>query len=712
MEEETSTELNLLDNSLETSEPVVEPEPVVESDSAWEEPSWEEPSFENVTISSVVWAGTKHWDRAIYTLSNGNTAFSSKGLDAGDYPFNYEEIRTSGGGYFSDPGGVVGHTHTRNGGALIIQQGESFLQQQYAWGNQGPVMSSTTFDVTKQIGSIEEREDEDMNGDGFIGAPEEDEIEVEVSSVVYDNPNANFDRSIYKMTDGSVRLAEQGLSIGDLPYEGYDQLNEKNGSPIETDGIVGAIWINSGFGVIYNNGGVVTQQAFKWGNRGPRVSGKLRDVTKQIDTIEDREGIDINGDGQVGSQFEDSEVQSIVYDNPDSGFDRSIYKMSDGTVRLAEQGLSVGDLPFEGDDLSDKDGSPIETVGLVGVLGLRNGLGIIYNNDGVVMQQQYKWGGRGIKAIGKLRDVTKQFAIIEEREGIDVNGDGQIGEQFDEDAEVQSVLFSPNPDSYYDRSLYELTTGVVVIAEIGLQPGEIPFESDPLSNADGGSFAADDLVGLIGTKRGEAVIFKRGDSYLMQEYKWAGRGLKPKGKERDITRRIYEVEDRENSDFTGDSIIGEPSSLEYSEVSRVIFSGNDEFDQGLYQMKNGDLVFAEPDLEPGDTPFEDDIVTGNNGQSYQGEYVVGIYPIKNGFALVEEFEGIYKEQGFRFKGSGKAKPFGKSRTVKDIGAIESRSGFDINNDGLIADDSNMNDLAPALRLIQPLDLNNFSDLLA
>ena len=154
--------------------------------------------------------------------------------------------------------------------------------------------------------------------DRFIGAPEEDEIEVEVSSVVYDNPNANFDRSIYKMTDGSVRLAEQGLSIGDLPYEGYDQLNEKNGSPIETDGIVGAIWINSGFGVIYNNGGVVTQQAFKWGNRGPRVIGKLRDVTKQIDTIEDREGIDINGDGQVGSQFEDSEVQSIVYDNPDS----------------------------------------------------------------------------------------------------------------------------------------------------------------------------------------------------------------------------------------------------------------------------------------------------------------------------------------------------------------------------------------------------------
>ena len=32
VEEETSTELNLLDNSLETSEPVVEPEPVYETD--------------------------------------------------------------------------------------------------------------------------------------------------------------------------------------------------------------------------------------------------------------------------------------------------------------------------------------------------------------------------------------------------------------------------------------------------------------------------------------------------------------------------------------------------------------------------------------------------------------------------------------------------------------------------------------------------------
>ena len=127
-------------------------------------------------------------------------------------------------------------------------------------------------------------------------------------------------------------------------------------------------------------------------------------------------------------------------------------------------------------------------------------------------------GGRGIKASGKLRDVTKQLALIEEREGIDFNGDGLIGEQFEEDAEVKSVLFSPDPEAY-DRSLYELTSGDVVLAEIGLRPGEIPFESDPLSYANGTSIEADRVVGLIGTRSGEAVIFKDGDSYSMQQFK-------------------------------------------------------------------------------------------------------------------------------------------------------------------------------------------------
>ncbi len=689
-------------------------EPEFETESVWEEPDWE--SIVDNTISSVVLPAQGWWNIAIYTLSNGKMIFATKGLNVGDSPLDYQVIRTLDGGYFSDPGGVVGHTSANHidGGALIIKQGESFLRQKYVWSNNSePVMSPTTSDVTKQIGSIEVQQQADMNGDGFLGAPVEDEneieIEIEITAVVYDNPDGIFNRAIYKMTDGSVSEAEQGLSIGDLPYKGYNQLRAKDGSPIETVGVVGALWHNGDLAVVYNNGGIVTQQIFRWGNNG-WAGGQIRDISRQINIIEETQNIDINKDGRIGKQ--DAEVQSIVYDNPYADFDWSIYKMTDGTVRLAEQGLSAGDLPFEGDEMSGKGGSPIETVGLVGAIWLNNGLGIIYNNGGVITQQQYKWGGRGIKASGKLRNITKQLEFIEEREGVDFNGDGQIGEQFDEDAEVQTVLFNPDPDNWLNRSLYKLTNGELVIAEVGLQPGEMPFEAGNLSNVDGTPVEADNVVGLIGTKRGEAVIFKEGDNYSIQEYKWAGQGLKPRGKERDITRRIYEVEDRENFDFTGDSIIGEPSSGKDPEVRRVIFSGNDEFNEGLYQMNSGDLVFAEPDLVPGDTPFEDEIITGKDRQSYPGDYVVGIYPIKNGFALVENVEGRYYQQGFRFKGNGRPKPFGKARAVKDIGKIESKYGFDLDNDGSIFGSNDVDYLVPAFRLIQQLDSNNISGSIA
>ena len=777
-----------------------------------EEPAWEEPSFDEVSISSVVFAGSKYWDRALYKLSNGKTAFASKGLDVGDIPFDYEEIRTSGGGFFSAPSGVVGHTFTRNGGALIIKQGESFLQQQYVWGNQGPVMSPNTSDVSKQIGSIEEREDEDMNGDGFVGTPEEEEVDVEVSSIVYDNPKSNFDRSIYRMSDGTVQLAEHGLTIGDLPYESeelkskngspieiagivgalwikdgfgiiynndgvvsqqsfkwgnrgprtsgklrdvtrqvdkieeredidingdgfiggqneeveissivYDnpksnfdrsiyrmsdgtvqlaehgltigdlpyeseELKSKNGSPIEIAGIVGALWIKDGFGIIYNNDGVVSQQSFKWGNRGPRTSGKLRDVTKQVDKIEDREDIDINGDGFIGGQDEEVEISSIVYDNLDSTFDRSIYTMTDGTVLLAEQGLSSGDLPYEGEQLTDKKGSPIETKGVVGVLGLRNGFGIIYNDSGIVNQQAFKWGNRGPRVSGKLRDVTKQVDKIEEREGLDMDGDGLIGDQSPEDAEVQFVIIQASRDEGFDRSLYKLTDGSVILGERGLVPGDLPLDSDPLLNSDGSFYSADNAIGLIGMRRGLALLLQKEEEYVMQQFSWEGRFPKAKGKERIVTKRIHSFEDKEGQDFTGDGIIGEPYSGQDPEVSRVIFLGSDEFDSGLYQMNNGDLVFAETDLEPGDTPFEDDIIYGKNRQPYPGKNVVGIYPIKKGFALVEIIDGAYFQQGF-LEGNGSPRLFGKQREVRNIAKIEQRIGYDINNDGLIAEGS-------------------------
>ena len=385
-------------------------------DDDWEEP-WEEPEFENVTIASVTWAGNDDWERAIYKLSNGYSAFASKGLGVGQTPFDYEELRAQGGGYYNAPAGTVGHVFTRNGGALIIKEGSTFKQQQYGWGNQGPVFAASKQDVTSQIGKIEEMSNSDIDGDGEIGVVEPDELEVEVDSALYDNPEGDMsDRAIYRMSDGSVFFAEQGLEKGDVPMEG-DKLSAKKGD-VKVDGLAGAYWSRNGIAIVYSNNGVVTQQGYKWANNGLRESGKLRVIknAKQVIQLEERLSEDLNDDGAIGEGDEaEIEVRSVIYENQNGDFEQSIYKMSDDSVYFAEPGLEKGDLPMEGDALHKKDGSPIETKGLSGLMGMRNGMAILYYNDGVLTQQGFKWSNRGLRESGRLRNVTKQLDKIEER---------------------------------------------------------------------------------------------------------------------------------------------------------------------------------------------------------------------------------------------------------------------------------------------------------
>ena len=689
------------------------------------EPEWEEPTFESVSIASVLWGGKDDWDRAIYKLSNGRTAYASKGLGVDDVPFEYEEFRTSGGGYYGDPNGkIVTQIHTRNGEALILQRGEgesaTFHQQMYFRGNQWIVMSSSTQDVSNQIGRIEDSSNSDIDGDGVIGAVEPDEVEVEVDTPLYDNPDGDMDRSIYKMSDGSVHLAEQGLEKGDLPMQG-DQFSTKGGAPVKIEGLVGGYWAGDGVAIVYSEEGIITQQGYKWGNNGLYEIGELRTIKneKQITELEYRLNLDLDNSGGIGeSEDAEVEIESVVYDDKNSDFDRSIYKMSDGSVYFAEQGLDKGDLTMEGDPITEKDGSPIETDGLSGIIGMRNGFAVIYYKDGKATQQGFKWGNRGPKEFGRLRDVTKQLGKLEERMNVDLDGNQQIGDQMDEDAEVKSVIYNYGGDDGFDRSLYEMDNGMFLLAEPGLIPGELPFETDPLIGPDGKPYDATGAVGLMGMNKGFAMIFNEADKYSMQMFKWGGRGVQAKGKSRDITRRIYDTEERADADFTNDGIIGKPHSGKGDpEISRVIFPGNEEYDKGLYQMQDGTLLFAEPDLIPGDSPFEDEVIYGKDGKPLDIPNVVGIYPIRSGFSLVQiDDKGKYIEQGFKFGRKG-PQPFGKPRKIKSIDKTEERIQFDINNDQKIAgqqgggsDDDFFE--GPSARSINPIDDRALIDPLA
>ena len=139
-------------------------------------------------------------------------------------------------------------------------------------------------------------------------------------------------------------------------------------------------------------------------------------------------------------------------------------------------------------------------------------------------------------------------------------------------------------------------------------------------------------------RRGLAVILKNGESFAMQQFSWGGRSPKAKGKERDVTRRIYDIENNEDHISLAMELLVSLYTGNDPEISRVIFPENDEYEEGLYQMNNGELVFAESDLEPGETPFEEKSLLTRRGQALSGENVIGVYPIKNGFALIEIME--------------------------------------------------------------------------
>ena len=562
-------------------QPPRDPEPP--QDMGPQEPVWEDPIFENVTIASVAWAGNKDWDRALYNLSNGHSAFANKGLSVGQTPIDYEEIRLQGGGYYKAPAGVKGHIFTRMGGAFIIQEGELFKQQQYAWGNQGPVMSAVKQDVTNQIGAIENMADDDLNNDGFIGEPE--------------------------------KLEEEAV------------------------------------------------------------------------------------------------IESVVYDNLEGEMDRSIYKMKGGEVWLAEQGLDVNDVPMEGDVLSGKDGNPIETANLAGLYGIRDGFAIVYANNGVLEQQSFSWGNRGPRAKGSLRNVTKQKYKIEDRLSKDVDGDGKIGEDGFEDLEVSQVLVKGSRDGF-DRSLCRLADEVFVLCERKAEVGLPAMDVDPLKASDGKPFNASDVVGLMGMRRGFAAIMKQGESFTMQKFKWGSRSPKAYGKTYDITKKIGDYEIEADQDFNGDQLIGDVDTDVDIEVGRTIFPGNDEFDIGLYEIKEKkSLIMAEMDLRPGETPFEDEAILDRSGQPYPGGKAVGMYPIKRGFALLEQqADGRLTKQGFREK-RGVLRAFGKPRKAKRLCYYEEKIDFDFDNNQRVGCfDNNRGSSSRAVgREVEPIDMASLAD---
>ena len=600
-----------------------------------------------------------------------------EGLGVGDVALNYQELYKSGGGNYTPPQGIIGVYYSGQNEALLFKQGNSIFQQRYTWSNNGGyIMAPSTTDVTSQIFTIEDMEGVDFNDDGFVGKPESAEVEIEIDQVLYDNSDADFDQSIYQMSDGTIVLAEQGFEKNDLPYESQELQGAKD-SKLDFSKIAGMMWLNNGFAMIFNNQGVVTQQAVKWGNRGPVLSGKLRVVKpNQIAKLEERMGIDVNQDGRAGNEVsEDAEVEKVIYDNSDGDFDRSLYQLTDGSIVLAEQGLEKNDLPFETEELKGSKDSTLDFSKVTALMWMKNGFSIFVNNQGAINQQSVKWGNRGPELSGKLRTIkTKQISSLEERMGVDIDLNGRIGNESTEDPEVERVVFPGNKE--FDRGIYQMKSGETIFAEEDLEVGDTPLEEEPLLGKDGKPYTAGNVVGIAPINDGFVIIEGMNGKYYMQGFKFGNRGPRQYGKSRKI-KNVLKLEDKIGYDLTGEGQIGKEDPI----IKSILFNGDDE---GLYELNDGSLIISDPDIELGDTPFDlDPLMSGGKNLYKAPDGIVGMVGINNGIGLVFNSGQGYKLQGFKKKG-GKYKTIGKPKNIsKKLEDYEVDLGIDLNKNNQI-----------------------------
>ena len=377
---------------------------------------------------------------------------------------------------------------------------------------------------------------------------------------------------------------------------------------------------------------------------------------------------------------------------------------------LAEQGLDVNDVPLEGDELS-KGGTPIETKNIEGLIGIHHGIGVIYKAGNIIKQQSFVWGRRGLTARGYLRDVSNQKYKIEERSGIDLDGDGKIGEDGFEDIEVKKILVKATDDSFWG-SLCKLTSGTYVICDRIVKVGLPTLDPYPIKDADGQPFDAQYAVGMVSLRRGFGLITKQEDTFKLQKFKIA-RIAKAYGRQYDITKAIGAYEVDAQQDFNGDQLIGDVDTDVDIEIGRTVFPGDDKFDMGLYEIKdtNKSLIMAEMDLRPGETPFEDEAILDRSGQPYPGGKAVGMYPIKRGFALLEQqADGRLTQQGFREK-RGVLRAFGKPRKAKRLCYYEEKIDFDFDNNQKVGCfDNNRGSRSRAVgREVEPIDMASLVD---
>ena len=318
--------------------------------------------------------------------------------------------------------------------------------------------------------------------------------------------------------------------------------------------------------------------------------------------------IDLNDDGFVGTPV--PSVETILFE----GSNKTLISDDFGSYRLVDSNREYE----TGDEITDWS-QVILTDGLDESIKLNNALAHSWgNNDGFslwfssedsnsLVNQKFKKtssdyeNSQAAIASGSPKSYqpySTKVIQVEHENNIDLNNDGFIGEK---DVEIKEVLLS---DRDSDQYFYLTQDNDIIMAQEELDEGDIVSDwFRKIIDKSGDTFDFKDGIKAFNwINNGFGVIYEDKSEYKLQSFTESNDVASPRGNARKVTNKIQKYEENWGYDIDGDSEIGTPPET----VQKVIFKGEGNDDQWIYQSSNGSLILAEEDLA------KDDILDDNN----------------------------------------------------------------------------------------------------
>ncbi len=409
-----------------------------------------------VKIASVVLESDSLGSSAIYKLSDGTIVIAEAGLYDGDTLEDYVPLKASPSTNYAVPKTVAALISYNDGSyGLLSKTGVTYSEQKFT--EDGIAKGKPTKLTASQLLAKETEIGKDLDDDGNIGNA--------IMAVLDEDGDASQeDSGLFQTLTGSLVVASTELMEGDTISDGLVLMMSKTKAFTRksTQTVLGLAQKESGnWEILIQSGKAISAQKFSDVGIAKGAASKL--TAGQLLEKESQTGVDLNGDGIVG----DAVAAVLDGDGDPTQQEYGLYRGLSGAVMVARSGLAVGDELFDALVLQASKGKPLSLKPTQTVLGLAqtesNDCEVLIRSGKALSTQAFD-AQTGI-ATGKV--VTVKPGDLKSKEtqyGLDLDGDGKIGEPNPTDGETLRAGSGVSKVVIQTAGVINLTSGDVGLA--------------------------------------------------------------------------------------------------------------------------------------------------------------------------------------------------------------------------------------------------------